>query len=113
MPAPLKYLGFIFTSNNCDNSDIMKQMIMLYCRSNCLVRPFNMCSKPVLQNYVRVSAWYFTNCPYFWTHYKKTFSKIRASYNNVYRKILVVSRRAGASGMFVPNEILNFEAVLR
>ena len=40
-------------------------------------------------------------------------SKIRAAYNNVYRKILGVSRRASASGMFVSNDIPNFEAFLR
>ena len=48
------------------------------------------------------------------TQYKKTtFSKIRVAYNNVYRKILGVSRRASASGMFVSNDIPNFEAFLR
>ena len=44
----IKYLGFTFTSNNCDDTDILKQMKMLYCRSNRLVRLFNKCSKPVL-----------------------------------------------------------------
>ena len=44
----IKDLGFIFASNNCDYSDILKQMRMLYCRSNRLVRLFNKCSKPVL-----------------------------------------------------------------
>ena len=43
-----KYLGFTFTSNNCDDADILKQIRMLYCRSNRLVRLFNKCSKPVL-----------------------------------------------------------------
>ena len=33
--------------------------------------------------------------------------------DNVYRKILGVSRRASASGMFVSNDIPNFEAFLR
>ena len=51
----IKYLGFIFTSNNCDDSDILKQMRMLYYRSNRLVRLFNKCSKPVLLE-LRVSA---------------------------------------------------------
>ena len=31
-------LGFIFTSNNCDDSDILKQMRISYCRSNRLVK---------------------------------------------------------------------------
>ena len=84
----IKYLGFIFTSNNCDDSDILKQMRMLYCRSNRLVRHY---------------------CPYFWTqYYKTTLSNIRVAYNNAYRKILGVSRRASASGMFVSNDIPNF-----
>ena len=109
----IKYLGFIFTSNNCDDSDILKQMRMLYCRSNRLVRLFNKCSKPVLLELCRSFCTVFY-CPYFWTQYKKTtFSKIRVAYNNVYRKILGVSRRASASGMFVSNDIPNFEAFFR
>ena len=106
----IKYLGFIFTSNNCDDSDILKQMRMLYCRSNRLVR---LCSKPVLLGLCKSFCTVF-NCPYFWTQYKKTtFSKIRVAYNNVYRKILGVSRRASASGMFVSNDIPNFGGFLR
>ena len=109
----IKYLGFIFTSNNCDDSDILKQMRMLYCRPNRLVRLFNKCSKPVLLELCRSFCTVFY-CPYFWTQYKKTtFSKIRVAYNNVYRKILGVSRRASASGMFVSNDIPNFEAFFR
>ena len=30
----IKYLGFTFTSNNCDDADIWKQMRMLHSRSN-------------------------------------------------------------------------------
>ena len=81
----IKYLGFTFTSNNCDDADILKQMRMLYCRSNRLVRLFNKCSKPVLRELCR-SFCTVLYCPYFWTNYKKTtFSKIRVAYNNVYR----------------------------
>ena len=88
----IKYLGFIFASNNCDDSDILKQMRMLYCRSNRLARLFNKCSKPVLLELCRSFCTVFY-CPYFWTQYKKTtFSKIRVAYNNVYRKIMRVSR---------------------
>ena len=50
----IKYLGFIFTSNNCDDSDILKQMRMLYCRSNRLV------ASQYCLNYVGVSARYST-----------------------------------------------------
>ena len=109
----IKYLGFTFTSNNCDDADILKQMRMLYCRSNRLVRLFNKYSKPVLLELCRSFCTIFY-CPYFWTNYKKTtLSKIRVAYNNVYRKILGVSRRSSASAMFVTNDIPNFEAFFR
>ena len=49
-----------------------------------------------------------------WTQYKKSsFSKIRVAYNNLYRKILHVSRRSSASAMFVQNNIPNFECLIR
>ena len=86
---------------------------MSYSMSYYLVSLFNKCSKPVLLELCRSFCNVFY-CPYFWTQYKKTtFSKIRVAYNNVYRKILGVSRRSSASGMFVCNDIPNFEAFLR
>ena len=82
---------------------------MLYCRSNRLVRLFNKCSKSLLLELCRSFCTVFY-CPYFWTHYKKTpFSKIKDAYNNVYRKILRVSRCASASGMFVSNDVPNLK----
>ena len=108
----IKYLHFAL-HNNCDNADILKQMRMLYCRSNCLVRQFNKCSKTVLIELCR-SFCTVVYCPYFWTNCKKaTFSKIREfASNNVYRKILGVSSRSSTSAMFVTNDIPNFEAFL-
>ena len=97
-----------FTRNNCDDADILKQMRMLYCRSNRLVRLLNKCSKPVLFELCRSFCTIFY-CPYFWTNYKKT---ILFAYNNVYRKILGVSRRSSANAMFVTNDIPNLEAFL-
>ena len=63
--------------------------------------------------YGGVSAWYSTVLIPGHDIKKITFSKIRVAYNNVYRKILGVSRRASASGKFVSNDIPNFEAFLR
>ena len=76
----IKYLAFTFTSNNCDDADILKQMRMLYCRSNRLDTLFNKCSKLALLELCRSYCTVFY-CPYFWTNYKKTtFSKIRFAY---------------------------------
>ena len=97
---------------------VMMQYYILFsytCRSNRLVRLFNKCSKPVLLELCRSFCTVFY-CPYFWTHYEQTtFSKIRVAYNNVYWKILGVSRRASAGGMFmfVSNDKTQFEAFLR
>ena len=85
----------------------------LYCRSNRLVRLFSKFSKTVLIELCRSFCTTFY-CPDFWTQYKKaTFSKLRVTYNNVYRKILGLCRRNRASEMFVTNNILNFEALVR
>ena len=88
-------------------------MTMLYCRSNRPVGLFNRCSKPVLLEVCRSFCTVFY-CPYSRSNIRKLFfSKIRVAYNNVYRKILGVSRRASASGMFVSNDIPNSEAFFR
>ena len=34
----IKYLGYIFTSDNSDDAEMLKQMRLLYCRSNRLIR---------------------------------------------------------------------------
>ena len=44
--------------NNCDDADILKQMRMLYCRYNRLVRLFNKCSNQNYLSYVEVFALY-------------------------------------------------------
>ena len=51
---------------------------------------------------------------YLWTHYNKaSFSKIRVANNDLYRKILHVSRRSSANAMFVNNNIPTFECLTR
>ena len=47
------------------------------------------------------------------TKKKATFSKLRAAYNNVYRKVFVLKRRSSASEMFVLNNIYNCNGLMR
>ena len=109
----IKYLGFTFASSHKDDNDILRQMTMLYARSNRLVRLFHSCNTDVLLELGRSFCGSFY-CSYLWTQYKKSsFSKIRVAYNNLYRKILHVSRRSSASAMFVQNNIPNFECLIR
>ena len=108
----IKYLGYIVSNNNSDDAEMLRQMRLLYCKSN-LVRLFSKCSKIVLIELCRSFCTTFY-CPYFWTQYKKaTFLKLRLAYNNAYRTILGLCRQSSASEMFVTNNILNFEALMR
>ena len=84
----IKYLGYMFSCNNSDDTEMLRQMRLLYCRSNRLFRMFNKCSVNVLIELGRIFCTTFY-CPYFWTVYKMaTLSKICVAYNNVYRKLL-------------------------
>ena len=106
-------IGFTFTSSNKDDNDIIRQMRILYARSNRIVRLFHSCSSDVLLELGRSFCGSFY-CSYLWTSYKKSsFSKIRVAYNNFYRKLLHVSGRSSASAMFVENNIPNFECLIR
>ena len=92
---------------------MLRQMRMLYARSNRLVRLFHSCSGNVLIELGRCFCGSFW-CSYLWTHYNKSsFSKIRVAYNDLFRKILLVSRRSSASAMFVNNNIPTFECLIR
>ena len=66
----IKYLGYIFTSDNSDDAEMLRQMRLLYCRSNRLIRMFNKCSQNVLIELCRSFCTTFY-CPYFWTQHKK------------------------------------------
>ena len=46
----IKYLGYIFTNDNSDDAAMLRQMrlLLVYCRSNRLIRMFNKCSQNVL-----------------------------------------------------------------
>ena len=44
----IKYLGYIFSSDNSDDAEMLRQMKLLYFTSNRLIRMFNKCSQNVL-----------------------------------------------------------------
>ena len=109
----IKYLGFTFTSSHKEDNNILRQMRILYARSNRIVRLCHSCSTDVLLELGSSFCESFY-CSYLWTRYKRSsFSKIRVAYNNFYRKLLHVSGRSSASAMFVENNIPNFECVIR
>ena len=92
---------------------MLRQMRMLYARSNRLVKLFYSCSRKVLIELGGSLCGSFY-CSYMWTFYNKaSFSKIRIAYNDLYRKILHVSRRSSASANFVNNNFPTYECLIR
>ena len=79
----IKYLGFMFSSDQKDEKDLLRQLRMLYTKSNRLLRLFYHCSTDVK------IALFCSHCtcfyyPFLRTHYKKsTHSKLRVAFNNV------------------------------
>ena len=97
----VKYLGFTFSSDQKDDNDILRQLRMLYTKSNRLLRLFHHCSVDVKLALFRSYCACFY-CPFLWTHYKKfNYSKLRVAFNNVYRRILKLPSRSSASTMYV------------
>ena len=92
---------------------MLRQMRLLYAKSNTLLRTFSHCSSDVkvtlFQSYC--AALY---CRFLSNDYKNsTFSKIRVAFNNAYRKIFGLPKRSTASAMYATHNICNFETMLR
>ena len=65
----IKYLGFTFTSSHKDDNDIIRQMRILYARSNRIVRLFHSCNSDVILELGRSFRRSFY-CSHLWTCYK-------------------------------------------
>ena len=78
------------------------------------IRIFNKCSQNILIESCR-SLYVTFYCLYYFldSTQKATFSKLRVSYNNVFRKAFGLKRQSSASEMFVLNNISNFKALMR
>ena len=109
----IKYLDFTFSSDKKDDNDMLRQMRILYTKSNRLLRLFHCCSTDVKLTLFRSYCTCFY-CPFLWTHYKKsTHSKLRVAFINVYRRILKLPPRSSASTMYAVNHIDSFEILVR
>ena len=82
-----KYLGITFCETMKDDKDMIRQMRLLYAKSNNFLRIFSHCTtdvKLVLFDSYCTSL----DCPFLLTDYtKRTFSKLRVAFNNAYTKI--------------------------
>ena len=73
----IKYLGFIFSSDQKDDNNLLRQLKMLYTESNRLLRLHGVqCSTGVQQLGLFRSYCTCCYCPFLWTHYKKSTHRI-------------------------------------
>ena len=87
--ADTTILGFTFRSDQKDDNNILRQLRMLYTKSNRLLRLFHHCSVDVKLALFRSYCTCFY-CPFLWTYYKDSnYSKLRVAFNNNYTKITV------------------------
>ena len=108
-----KYLGYMFTNDKQDDVEMLRQLRLLYMRSNKIIRMFYFCKIDVKLELFRSFCTSFY-CSYLWTGYKKsTFNRLRVAFNNAYRRILELPWRCSASGMYATYGIYNFEAIIR
>ena len=104
----IKYLGYIFTSDNSDDAEMLRQMRLLYCRSNRLIRMFHKCSQNVLIELCRSFCTTFY-CPYFWTQHKQL---LFLSFE-LHTIMCIVKYFVSSDEMFLLKNISNFEALMR
>lgn len=107
------YLGFKLNSDMTDDSEIKRQLRLLYCRSNSLIRMFSKCTDSVkIQLFKSYCSCFYS--PYLWTQYKQsTFSSLRVGYNNALRRLLRLPARCSASTMFVSNNVQSIHLIIR
>ena len=111
--AEVKYLGVWFTTDCTDNTEIKKQLQTLYARANSVLRKFTACSMSVKLSLFQSYCTTFYCCALWSTYCNKTYSKMRAAYNNAYRILLGYRRGCSASHMLVTNNLPGFDSLLR
>ena len=108
-----KYLGVLLNEKLHDGTEILKQRKSLYARCNTILRKFLKCSQNVKK---QLFTSFCTNiyCLPLWCNYREAdYAKLKVAYNNVFRSLFRLDRRASASMMFAENNVLNFESLVR
>ena len=108
-----KYLGTLISDKFLDNDDIDREIRAIYARGNYLIRSFRRCddnTKSVL------FSTYCSNlyCSALWSNYSNTvLQRLVVAYNNVFRKLFYVDRRASVSFNMVFRNITHLKVILR
>lgn len=108
-----KYLGYIMVSDMNDDKAMLKQIRAFYARSNYLLKHFANCSIDVkLQLFKAFCSNMY--CAHLWSSFKIcTFNKLRVSFNNVFRRFMLLPKFCSASQMFAFSHVMSFNELWR
>ena len=104
-------LGVILNSQLKTSVDVSSQTRKFYSQANMLLRNFRYCSDDVKCMLFRS---YCTNCcPLWFNSTSSSIKKLKASYNGVLRRLLLIVKPYSVSEMFVTHGIPSFFELLR
>ena len=108
-----KYLGAFISDDLSDDEDIIRQMRSIYARGNVLIRNFIHCTDSVKASLFKtyLSSLYGSTL---WSTFKrKTFSKLKVAYNNVFRYLFRKKRGESVSASMIDLGIDPFNVIYR
>ena len=105
-----KYLGVILNSQLKTSVDVSRQTRKFYAQANMLLRNFRYCSDDVKCMLFRSYCTNMYCCPLWFISTSSRIKKLKASYNGVLRRLLllVIVKPYSASEMFVTHGIPSF-----
>ena len=108
-----KYLGVWITSDFSDNKDIKRQIRSIYSAGNMVISKFRKCTDTVkLQLFKSYCSSLY--CSHLWIDYSTDiYHKLRVAYNNIFRHLFSINRRASISHAFVNFRVFSFHELVR
>jgi Reverse transcriptase (RNA-dependent DNA polymerase) len=107
-----KYLGHVLTNDLHDDDDMLKQMSLLYGRTNTLIRRFSKCSVPVKLCLFKSYCLSFYGMA-LWKHFRKTsFLKVEAAYVKCIKMFFGYERMFSVRQMFQDLGLPTFNTLL-
>ena len=108
-----KYLGVMLNSQLKARIKVSRQTRKFYAQANMLLRNFRYCSVDVKCMLFRSYCTNMYCCPLWFNSTSCSIKKLKASYNGVLRRILLIVKPYSASEMFVTHNIPSFYELLR
>ena len=107
-----KYLGHLISNDLSDNNDIVRQMGLLYGRSNFLCRKFMKCSRAVKLCLFKAYCLSFY-CMALWDNFHNAvICRIKAAYIKCIKKFFGFKRMDSVTGMFAELRLPTFNTLL-